>query len=531
MSSDNTKKSNETFDRYRKNRPIDIVNTLYLIFIATIFSFYMHNKYFDITGTRARTFITGSMMFIILAIVSYVIEIVMINYFGSVEPIVFKDTKVPFMPEFWALMFLVSNTTAFCMSFDKPASWSGENGRYFGLGFVLVIVLMFIVLCQQCNIDLYAYIALFLVFSFAMIIAFLQHFGNDPFELCVDIVDRQKEMFVSLFGNINTFGSYICLATPIFVAVFIFSEKIFTRVIAALALVESGFGIIATKSDNVYMGLGVAFVLLFYVAISNKKLTEYLFAVAFMFSGLEIMAVLNVKLGGSTKHLNGIAVYLGDPKYMTIFFIAIIVILVLAIIFRAINYEAYKKIQCKIFLIIFTVVMVVSIVAVVVLGIKSGNSLFVFNDYWGTYRGYIWRRSITLFQNATPMQRIFGYGNETIGKLMSDGYYDEMIQITGRKYDNLHCELLQYMITTGIFGLITHVGFVSTSFAYIGKRMKGDPIAIACLASAVSYFTQSLVNLNQPITTPYFYVVLAAGVGYVRYKAQGYGVFKEKAEN
>ena len=114
---------------------------------------------------------------------------------------------------------------------------------------------------------------------------------------------------------------------------------------------------------------------------------------------------------------------------------------------------------------------------------------------------------------------------------MSDGYYDEMIQITGRKYDNLHCELLQYMITTGIFGLITHIGFVSTSFAYIGKRMKGDPIAIACLASAVSYFTQSLVNLNQPITTPYFYVVLAAGVGYVRYKAQGYGVFKEKAEN
>ena len=50
-------------------------------------------------------------------------------------------------------------------------------------------------------------------------------------------------------------------------------------------------------------------------------------------------------------------------------------------------------------------------------------------------------------------------------------------------------------------------------------------------SAAVSYFTQSLVNLNQPITTPYFYVVLAAGVGYVRYKAQGYGVFKEKAEN
>ena len=55
--------------------------------------------------------------------------------------------------------------------------------------------------------------------------------------------------------------------------------------------------------------------------------------------------------------------------------------------------------------------------------------------------------------------------------------------------------------------------------------MKGDAIAIACLASGVSYFTQSLVNLNQPITTPYFFVMLAAGIGFARYKAQGYGIY------
>ncbi len=106
---------------------------------------------------------------------------------------------------------------------------------------------------------------------------------------------------------------------------------------------------------------------------------------------------------------------------------------------------------------------------------------------------------------------------------MKDNYYAEMVKITGKKYDNLHNELLQYLVTTGLFGLITYLGFVGSSFVYIIRRIKGSPIAIACVASGAAYFAQSLVNLNQPITTPYFFVVLAAGVGYVRYKEQGYG--------
>ena len=530
MSSDSTNNIKTSFDRYRKNRPIDIVNTIYLIFIATIFSFYMHNKYFDITGTRAHTFITGTMMYVILAIVSYIIEIVMINYFGSAEPIVYRDTKLVFLPEFWAFMFLIANTTAFFMSFDKKGSWTGETGRNFGLGFVIVIVMMFVILSQQAYIDIFSYMALFFVFSAAMIIVLLQHFGGDPFSLTESIVDRQKEMFVSLFGNINTFGSYLCLAVPIFVGVFAFSDKLFSRVVAAIALIESGIGIIACKSDNVYMGLGVAFIFLFYVAISNKKLTEYVFAITFIFSGLEIMAVLDTKYSGSHRHINGIAAILINPKYMTVFFGAIVIVLVAVLLFRTINIETYKKIQNKTFLVVFSIIMVISMIAVVVLGIKSKSSFFTFNYNWGTYRGYIWTRAISLYKAASPVQKLLGYGNETIGKLMIDGYYDEMIAVTGRKYDNLHCELLQYLVTTGLFGLVAHVGFVTFTFAYIGKRMKGDAIAIACLASGVSYFTQSLVNLNQPITTPYFYVVLAAGVGYVRYKAQGYGVFKKASE-
>ena len=106
----------------------------------------------------------------------------------------------------------------------------------------------------------------------------------------------------------------------------------------------------------------------------------------------------------------------------------------------------------------------------------------------------------------------------------------ESNRFTNKKYDNCHNELLQYLVTTGIFGVVTYVGFAVCSFIYLLRRLKGDAVAIACLASGMAYFAQAMVNLNQPITTPFFFVTLAAGVGYVRYRDQGYGKFKTKDE-
>ncbi len=54
--------SDSKFNRFRSNRPVDVVNLAFLIFIATVYSFYMHNMYFDITGTRGSVFTFGSLI-------------------------------------------------------------------------------------------------------------------------------------------------------------------------------------------------------------------------------------------------------------------------------------------------------------------------------------------------------------------------------------------------------------------------------------------------------------------------------------
>ena len=85
-------------------------------------------------------------------------------------------------------------------------------------------------------------------------------------------------------------------------------------------------------------------------------------------------------------------------------------------------------------------------------------------------------------------------------------------------YDSSHNVLIQQLLTTGIIGLTAFVGFFISCMVCMIKNMKGSPAAAACLAGAAAHFAQALVNPEQPIVTPLFYVLLALGVGIVRKK-------------
>jgi len=482
----------------------------------------MHNKYFDITGSRCKIFANVTIVYMILLVVAYILEFIMVDYYYpelSVKDLFYNDTKWYLMPELWAAIFGLSNIFAWFMSPNKSGSWDGTTGRFMGLSFYLVLVIAFILLSRETPVQWPVLISLVATSTFCFIVAILQHFGNDPFMLKDRMKDSQKEMFISFFGNINTYGSYITVVLPIFVALFIFGKKTWVRILSGVGLFFASVGIIPAKSDNVYLGVGVAYIVILYISIYYKQLTEFLFSCLIVISGLMIMAYANYFLGGSQKHINGIAQIVENPGIMTVFFLVILIAASLLLIFRGVKYETYKAFQSVTLLYIITGVGAVLAIAIIGWGIKSGNEIFTFNDKWGTFRGYIWRRSWDVFKEGTMAQKIFGHGNETIALNMLK-YHDEMVSITKKTYDNAHCEFLQYIVTTGILGAASYYGMAATSFGYILKRLKGDGIAIACLVGSIGYLAQGLVNLNQPITTPFYFVLLATGIGYIRFRDQ-----------
>ena len=103
-------------------------------------------------------------------------------------------------------------------------------------------------------------------------------------------------------------------------------------------------------------------------------------------------------------------------------------------------------------------------------------------------------------------------------KSRSPKVYDEMLEVTKRTYDNSHNELLQYLVTTGLIGMVSYIGLFITGMKYLIKNLEDNPAVAACLAAAAGYWVQGIVYLNQPITTPLYFVMMAAGIGYVRYR-------------
>jgi O-antigen ligase len=205
------------------------------------------------------------------------------------------------------------------------------------------------------------------------------------------------------------------------------------------------------------------------------------------------------------------------------------------------------------------------IVAVVIYAVHNHMGIFSFEDSWGNYRGFVWRRLMEAYSDFSVPQKLFGYGNESVKSIMTDRYYDDMMNAVGVIYDNAHNEYLQYLITTGIFGAVSYVGLlVTTGGALVraavsgavmnenesmssqsaGKRSKEKAASrdsrtvrgsktgtglecllgyaedegsmIAVLLGITGYAVQAFVNLNQSLTTPYIFLLIAMAGGLCR---------------
>ena len=511
-----TKKNKKT----SSSKWIDSVNVCFLIYMLTVFILFLNDKYFDITKTRMTVFMVGVIIYSLFAVPYYIFEYIDKKYskdkkYTKTEEfsVKHKIKEIFGRPEIWAVFFLCANILACIFSIDSKSSWTGEKGRYFGLKLLIFVLLAFILLSFRFVGNRLIYWLFLVTFIISVTIAVIQFFGYDPFKLREEIVERQQYMFVSTIGNINVFGSYLSLAIPFFCGIFVFSNDKIVKISSAIALFIGGLSLIPVNSDNIFLSLGVMYVVLLFLAIFQGKIFDYVLSICFIVTGLMTISLLN-KVNTYVYYKNGLQEKLCDSSLIVKLCLLVYAICALTLLIKRIINSA--EISPKIVAIITMLGIVLMAGVLVIVGLKRGSSLFTFDYSWGTFRGYIWSKCFKEYGEADLIHKIFGYGNETTGIIMNRKYYDEMLDLTGKVFDNAHSEPIQYLFTTGAFGLIAYVGMIITSFWTVFKNFKGEEFFGACLLSVVGYFAQSLVDINQPITTPLFFVMLAVCVGCAR---------------
>lgn len=491
----------------------DFVIFSYLAVMFSVFPLIMHNKYFDITITKYNCFVYVSLGLVVFSIIGFIIKCVMDE--DNHNNTAYKGNRL-LKPEFWALAFAISNVFACIVSESRMESLTGSEGRYMGMFSYVLLVTVFFILAKPYKGNNY----IFYIFAFSTVImyviALVQQSGADVFGLKEGISKKQYYLFVSTMGNINIFASFIVIAFAVFAGFLICSEKIIMKTVSGLIVYLSAMVCLISNSDSVYLGVGIVVLFLCYAAIYKERVRWYLLMLLLMAAGNFSMAFVNkyilvdyYKRDGISRSLENITIN--------------IVLLVLLALLTIAVWQLYKKKpellkENKNKLAIgITIILSILCIAALAVAFLNDMSIVNFNYKWGNYRGFIWSKCIGAYKDFGMVNKIFGYGNETIKLSVSNPNYDEMMEVTNRIYDNAHNEILQYLLTIGIVGVISYLGMFVCSIAYMLIKGKNNVYVIVCAAACIGYFAQSLVNLNQPFTTPLFFIFLALGVGFARY--------------
>ena len=144
-------------------------------------------------------------------------------------------------------------------------------------------------------------------------------------------------------------------------------------------------------------------------------------------------------------------------------------------------------------------------------------NFLVFDDDWGTQRGFVWRITFEDYLNKfTPWQRVFGYGPDTFGIITTTFNKMEMHYATGQIYDSAHNAYIHYFATIGPIGLAGYLVFIIGTLRVMAKNWKAQPCLLGLYGAVLTYSAQALVNIDLPIATPFMWAFAAIGVAAVR---------------
>jgi hypothetical protein len=496
----------------------------YVIIILCVFPLIYHDHYFDIMSFKYTFYYITTLIFIILFLIISIAQgnIKWSHLFDSNK----KKIKLK-IPEVSLLVFALIAIISTVQSDFKFESFWGNEGRYTGC-FLLVLYCISIVLVSKSFKMKRWTLNLFLL-SGMMVCLFgiTDYFNMDILYFKANMLPGQYEIFASTIGNVNSYTSYVALVMAVSAVIFS-NERIFWKALLYyICMIVTFFAILMGLSDNAYLALGALFGFLpLYLFKSRLGVRRYVLILT-SFSGVIYgMDIINKLFANNIMKIDGILQAL--LEFSKLEYIVLMMVILCGLVYTIGYFTRNKNDELGHIWQLIWLVFVLLIIAFVVFVLYDVNvsnhverygglsSYFLFNDDWGTHRGYNWRIGVENYSRFSTVHKIFGYGPDTYGILTHFNNYSDMVTKYGEVYDSAHNEYLQYFITMGPLSLISYITFIISSGVRMAKRSRGDICVIAVLFAMICYAVQAMVNISVPIVAPIMFILLATGLAGAR---------------
>ena len=386
-----------------------------------------------------------------------------------------------------------------------------------GLFLLIFYMLMYFAVTRNYVRKDYVFAGYLIASCIVALLTVLNFYYIDPLNVMAGYDEETILDFGSTIGNKNIIATYMCVFLPVAIGLFVVSEKRFMRILSGVAIVFAYTGLICADSTSDILGLAVILpVMLIFFSRSFGYLKRYLLALTIAFTSgklLQIFSLFDLRDKGF--------------EFMQSFLInsPLIYILIavcgggwLLMCFIGKNGEpAYPaKLMQGIFIALFAAAVIAAVGAFIYYSfidlesdIGEFEKLLRFDDYWGTHRGFMWRVSMEEYGRFDILHRFFGSGPDTLYYVFEPHFAELSERFGDGSTDCAHNEFINYLVTQGALGLVSYIGMMGSAIFSGLKTAKKEPITLVFISAVICYLAQSVVNLYNPIVTPYLFIFLA----------------------
>ena len=395
----------------------------------------------------------------------------------------------------------------------------GSSGRNMGLITILMLLVSYLVISRFFYFKKYVFYAIFLGITVVSLLAVLHYYYIDPFGHFRGYDAKTIENFSTTLGNKNYLSAFICVALPFSVGVAMTAKDRIMLIVANVSIAIQFMGLLVATSDGGFLGLAALLsVTAIVVARKPRLLSKFFLSVSVMAAGAVLLRLFDLIMGGKSKGYSSFsALFMSLPTSLVL----LLVFGALAVLFTFIAKKRNDE--------YFPTCIVGGVIALGVLGLIALTVYFTFinttqpltgfmrffrfNETWGTHRGFFWIKSLEIWwSDLNIWQKLFGTGPDTF-YFAFEPYCSELLTKFNETSTNAaHNVYLNYLVTQGALGLLSYLALIGASIYMSVKQLKNSPIALISLMVVVTYITQDIVNIANPVNTPLFFIFIALGV-------------------
>lgn len=536
---------------------------IYVTLLFTFFPLFLSNYYSAARRDKFWSFvvITGIMGLVvgIIALVNYLTKD---NYYNQKlntyrDPFRLNTTDIAFAA--FVLISLVSSLLSgrFAHCF-LGLSGKESNGRNMGLLMILLLFVCYMIISRYFYSKKFIYYAIFFGITVVSVIAIFNYYKVDVLGIFAKYKSNENvyQNFTSTIGNKNYLSALICVALPFSVGMAISSDDLVLRIVSYVSTFIQFMGLIVATSDGGFLGcLAAVAVILILSSRSIKKFTRFFLCLTLMMAGAKFIWLVELMTkGGSKGYTSFSQFFVYSP---VVFVIMGVSALIFAALFLGEKNGKIKELPKAVFFVCLSLtglaVLAFTALLIYYSCIDTETKLtgmmrfFRFDERWGTHRGYFWINSFEvygdkfsnikeiiidnkdlltssvpeLFSNLSEVIKIindifieiknilFGTGPETFYYSFKP-YFNEMVRLFNESSTNsAHNVYINYLITHGALGLAAYLTFVGSALVSTFRRAKNNPLAFVCAGVILAYAVQDIVNIANPVNTPWFIVFIA----------------------